>query len=260
VRFSKEAHVIPQGLGNRKWLTWEECDDCNAWAGTEFEDHLVKFLAPMRAALALPTVAPTVSHKTGTGGTRLDADVKKRITFGTFKSDDRSIESKLDEASKTLQIRISTQKFSPYRMAQSLALMTFRAVPARYLSRLSYLRDWLRGRIDLPAHMVSVFVPGADDSAPSVGFFLARRLLIGMPTGLVIFQYGCTWIAWHLPTITKREPSRRPFPVIPYSRVAPFAPITELLPVTSQDVTTWTFDLEIQFEQVLPGPPEPSEQ
>src|SRR5262245_39868882 len=27
-RFSKEAHVIPQALGNRKWLTWEECDEC----------------------------------------------------------------------------------------------------------------------------------------------------------------------------------------------------------------------------------------
>src|SRR5262245_50962591 len=47
--FKKKAHVIPQGLGNRALITWEECDICNGGLGSNLEDDLLKYMALIRA-------------------------------------------------------------------------------------------------------------------------------------------------------------------------------------------------------------------
>lgn len=46
--FSKEAHTLPASFGNRHHTSNEECDQCNAQYGSEYEEHLALWLNPER--------------------------------------------------------------------------------------------------------------------------------------------------------------------------------------------------------------------
>lgn len=48
VTFSTRPHVIPELLGNRFLLHYDECDDCNSWFGKNFEAKLGSFTQPFR--------------------------------------------------------------------------------------------------------------------------------------------------------------------------------------------------------------------
>jgi len=46
--FRKDAHLIPQLLGNKKLLSDHECDSCNKLFGIQYEDNLANFLGVAR--------------------------------------------------------------------------------------------------------------------------------------------------------------------------------------------------------------------
>jgi hypothetical protein len=52
--FRKDAHAVPEFLGNKSLFSMNECDECNAILASGYEDHLAKwthfFRAMMRSA------------------------------------------------------------------------------------------------------------------------------------------------------------------------------------------------------------------
>lgn len=47
-KFSSDAHVIPQAIGNRYLLSWFECDACNKLFGDRYEPSFTNFLSHLR--------------------------------------------------------------------------------------------------------------------------------------------------------------------------------------------------------------------
>src|SRR4051812_14719952 len=50
VTFKSDAHAVPEFLGNRSILSLNECDSCNTFFATEYEDHLSKWSLFARSA------------------------------------------------------------------------------------------------------------------------------------------------------------------------------------------------------------------
>lgn len=50
VSFSKKAHAIPESLGNKSLMLYDECDSCNGYFGNEVEPHLIEYLNLYRVA------------------------------------------------------------------------------------------------------------------------------------------------------------------------------------------------------------------
>src|SRR5690606_15011171 len=50
VAFSKIAHAIPEFIGNKSILSLNECDTCNEFFANQYEDHLSKWMNPLRSA------------------------------------------------------------------------------------------------------------------------------------------------------------------------------------------------------------------
>lgn len=46
--FQHDAHLIPQSLGNKKYIQYEECDSCNNRFGRTIDNALTEFLNPYR--------------------------------------------------------------------------------------------------------------------------------------------------------------------------------------------------------------------
>src|SRR5437763_682960 len=47
VSFKKDAHILPEMLGNKSFFSDFECDSCNKLFGS-YEDHFAKILEPYR--------------------------------------------------------------------------------------------------------------------------------------------------------------------------------------------------------------------
>lgn len=48
VSFKKKAHVIPEGIGNKKLFSLSECDSCNSFYGNTIENDLNNLLSPYK--------------------------------------------------------------------------------------------------------------------------------------------------------------------------------------------------------------------
>ncbi|WP_017732243.1 HNH endonuclease [Nafulsella turpanensis] len=46
--FENKAHAIPEGLGNKKLILFEECDDCNKEFSKSIEPHIIEYLSFFR--------------------------------------------------------------------------------------------------------------------------------------------------------------------------------------------------------------------
>lgn len=70
VSFKKEAHVIPQSIGNRYLLSYFECDSCNHFFGTTYDDSFANFFSDSRAMAAIKsqTTGKSIKHKESNTG------------------------------------------------------------------------------------------------------------------------------------------------------------------------------------------------
>jgi hypothetical protein len=76
VKFNKVAHCIPECLGNRKLISYYECDSCNDKFGKTIENQLGLMIKPYKAFRQLT--------KKGGGTTQLSTDVDIHYENGTF--------------------------------------------------------------------------------------------------------------------------------------------------------------------------------
>lgn len=53
VSYSRDAHTISEGLGNKSIITNDECDKCNEDLGREIEQDLMTYLSPMRTFMSV---------------------------------------------------------------------------------------------------------------------------------------------------------------------------------------------------------------
>lgn len=53
VTFSKVAHTISEGLGNKSIITNDECDCCNEDLGRDIEQDLIVYLSPLRTFMSI---------------------------------------------------------------------------------------------------------------------------------------------------------------------------------------------------------------
>ncbi|WP_437338458.1 DUF2934 domain-containing protein [Sorangium sp. So ce394] len=152
--FAKEAHVVPEFLGNRDLITREECDECNKDACDE-EGHLATFLAVDRA-FAMIRSARRRNIDLG-WGEALPKSLARRRTPNTsagqltINIDTETVNVSL--ARTGLHFEANLQPYKPAMVARALARILVRAVPSEHLSKLKNLVALLRGRWDRPCFM-----------------------------------------------------------------------------------------------------------
>jgi hypothetical protein len=99
VSFKKDAHMIPDYLGNRHLLSDDECDSCNEKFGKTYEDHFAKYLG----------ISRTINKVRGREGVPTfnsnSLKAKKESFFGI---QDSIVISKLNDESDLLEFNLDT--------------------------------------------------------------------------------------------------------------------------------------------------------
>lgn len=143
VTFKKEAHVLPQSLGNKGWLTHDECDGCNELVG-RYESALVASLAPYRLTSSYKRGRP--KFKDPKSGSFLLSDHAKNI-FVSEPAPSGGLAEVKSESEVLLRVPIDGHR--PLSICKALARIALLLIPEIRRSH-RHLRKWLLGKLILP--------------------------------------------------------------------------------------------------------------
>ena len=117
VRFSKVAHCIPRFLGNQRWISNYDCDECNENIFSKMEGDLQKFLQlplvinRIRGRYGVPTLKDSQIL-------RIEYDTEKKTIIIKCKDEDFDIDC--ESGSFILNSDAKTQAFVPINIAKIL--------------------------------------------------------------------------------------------------------------------------------------------
>ncbi len=160
VSFRKEAHAIPEFLGNKSVISMNECDICNEFFAREYEDHLSKWFGPMRSLCQM-------RGKKGTPKYKSDTFIAARGDKGMelFMNADSSTMNIKERSSGTFKIPVEmkTQPYVPVRAAQAFIKSAISVLPRELLSECQNTILWLLNKATVNLDTFPVlyaFTPG----------------------------------------------------------------------------------------------------
>lgn len=202
VTFKKEAHVIPAGLGNRTLYYLNECDDCNSQF-SYYENELVNYLAFDRIFIG--------ARKRPGSGTPKYKPINKQ-SFLKMNPESNSLNINIDQQEGIFEIeekdgqKVMTFKINnppPYRpldICKCLAHMGWALLEDEDKKIVSYVPDWLLGKIDIfPLYMDIAFVKGNGYAHVILEVFKTVNELSSNYPYLIRFTYGTKIISFYLP-------------------------------------------------------------
>ncbi len=137
--FRKEAHSLPELIGNKSIVSLYECDCCNDTFARAVEDHLAKFLCISRSLTGVRGKQGVPSFKTASQKSRIDV-TGDRITIADFQGDRIS---HLDPAGNRVLIGAESQPFVPLAVFKCFTKMALSIMPEPEVANFAHALPWI---------------------------------------------------------------------------------------------------------------------
>ncbi len=255
--FRTDAHLMPEGFGNRELFSSQECDTCNGNSGRALEDQLAKFLNPLRAIAPIVSRPGGVKHKLHDEGSYLvNAKDGDPTTVCIIQNDPTVVLGQVDD--HTISLRVRKQPHSPHRAIQAIARMGFMALPEALLPEFEHIRSWLRGECEHQPTATIVHVPGPGLRVSQLAVYLRKQPVVGLPPLVVAYNFATVVLFWHAPSQSLRIPMEAPLPTFGLSPFYPFVPSGFKITILRDEVLRESHDeYQIRFTRRVEVTPRP---
>lgn len=135
----KEAHAIPELVGNKTIIAMDECTTCNE-TFSSLEDDLGKMLHLSRAICRIEGKKGVPSFPALKGKSRIDVTGDK-IEIKQYADDPLS---KFDEGTATIDMGGKSAPFTPLAVYKSLTKMALAIMPPAFLPNFAHTIDWIK--------------------------------------------------------------------------------------------------------------------
>lgn len=139
VTFNNEAHAIPEFIGNKRLITYYECDTCNSKFSKLLENHMANYmnlhhtLSQVRGKNGVP------SFKSNLKKSRIDL-TSSNIKMESHEGDDIF---ELDESTKILKITGTRATYIPIAIYKCLTKMALTIMPQNELDNFKNTLNWI---------------------------------------------------------------------------------------------------------------------
>ena len=183
VAFRKDAHAIPEFLGNKSIFTRNECDECNQKLAHSVEDHLAKWFGPIRTVCQMPGERGFPKYKASDGSARVERG-KEGLHFELI---DHAAYGKVQDhlsgvGPVDLPLSMPTERYIPIAAAKCLVKVACCLAPPEDVPYLRHTISWVTSqdhsscplRID-PMLVQYSFTPGPMPYGDGQVFLMRRR-------------------------------------------------------------------------------------
>jgi len=142
VKFKQDAHVIPQSIGNRYLLSFFECDNCNHFFGSTYEDSFANFFSDSRAFANVKNQnsGKTPKHKENkTGFEIMHTGKSVEIYFGESHPE----VLKLDPEKKELILTVTLPSHIPIHVFKAMVKMAMCLIEESEIEQFGNCFKWL---------------------------------------------------------------------------------------------------------------------
>lgn len=162
-KFSNSSHLIPEFLGNRHLLAFDECDNCNQSFSENLEGDLDRLTRPIRAFLGIKKKRKKGGRRSPKFESKGKATQLWRMTDPhryviLDRADARIIER--DEENKRYTFRLPAEPFSWIEVYRALAKIGFGILPPEELPRYDHVRQWIIQKKARVEGLTGVFAMG----------------------------------------------------------------------------------------------------
>lgn len=191
VTFQSVAHAVPEFLGNKAILSMNECDECNKFLATNYEDHLSKWsllgrtISQVRGKRGRPAFK-TKTLRIDPGEKGLDIKLKDPAITNDEMRDGGPFEF-------TLPGDTTSQPHIPVRAAMALIKVACSICPAEELPQCRGAIDWLMQRKEAAFHELPVLyasTPGPISQLCGEVILLRRKNKSREPYLWCLVQFG----------------------------------------------------------------------
>lgn len=198
VTFKQQAHVIPQALGNRTLLSYEECDTCNTQGG-RLEDDFAKYLSILRPFAGTRIGGKgSVKLKPGKLSYIKGSSVNNSITVELNSLDPCVKIERVD--SNNIRITAKRPPLTVLNVPKALGRMIWFALPKDGLKYYKHLLEWIRGEISpLPVYFAEGFRGGPPSTITTLTVFEEAENKQSMPPIIGQLAWGNTVFVFWVP-------------------------------------------------------------
>lgn len=176
VKFKKEAHTLPELIGNKLLFSLDECDTCNEYFDKNLENDLANFLGIERTTTKIQGKRGIPKHKSKEGN-------RVEVVGGDIlilESEDIPITHVIDE--NTIRLSSEKSKYTPIEVYKCFTKMALAILPDIDIDchRFSETINWVRHNIEPLNYdnqilqMYSTFISG-NNPLPAIRIMLFRR-------------------------------------------------------------------------------------
>jgi hypothetical protein len=135
----KEAHALPESVGNTSIIAKDECSKCNDYFAHSIEDDFGKYLNLSKSATRIPGKKGIPSFKTSKGKSRIDWE------NGKFKVEQYYDDpfASIDVATKTVTMASESQPCTPLAIYKCFTKMAIAIMPPHFLHDYRQTIAWL---------------------------------------------------------------------------------------------------------------------
>lgn len=208
ISFKKDAHVIPAAFGNRRFFSYEECDECND-KGSVIENDLANFLTLERQLSFIPARQGTPKYRHPEKKSFMKSSIEKHaLHLHMFEGENELKIKKVDKNKRELSVQLP-----PYRLTSiSKALGRMAIFISSHLENLPIEQTlkWIQGEVSwFPLIFYRVLVPGT--ACKNAGILIWKATLNGnTPTYLLAFVYSVAILLFYLPDEMGKQPQDPP--------------------------------------------------
>ncbi len=262
VSFRKEAHALPESIGNKSLFTYYECDTCNQAFGEGCENDFGNWSLPMRTMARIRGKSGIPTIKQGPNGAWR---VEEHPTGLSLSVDETEAFYEDDETNKTLKLHLRRAPYRPVMVVQAMIKMALSIMPEEQMLNFQQALDWIRPGSQLtamaaPTPFLYTFISGPVASdAITVAVLTRQRDELVMPYSFLLLVYGHEMLQMAIPSIErdrhhygKRMELQR-FPCFrDEGGTAPGNTVSMALPFYTTDVVRdGSIILDMQYQQKL---------
>ena len=263
VTFRKEAHALPEFVGNKSLFTYYECDSCNHAFGSGFENDFGNWSLPMRTLSRIHGKSGIPTIKQGPNNTwRIDGHPDGL----NISSDDPEAFIEDDPSTRTLKLHLFRGAYRPIGVVQTLVKIALSIMPEEKLPNFQKALDWIRPsnpltRLVAPTPFLHTFLSGpvANDLI-TVAVCTRLRDDLVTPYAFLLLMYGHEMLQLVIPSLEKdqhhygKPMEFRRFPCFrDEGGLAPGPIETRSLPFDSPDIISGeSLIFNIQYQEKVP--------
>lgn|GEM_PF-1319911 len=207
VTFDNKAHIIPEALGNKGLITYEECDECNSKFGKTIEKDLINFFDIFRVFYGVKGKNGTPTLKFN-DKTQINHYTKKELD-GIIKKENLGLTKELnenltvvvshninfDEKTRTLQVPLELDnKIATGNIYKALCKMIISLVEPNELKYLQNTISWINSEekktYDIPK-IASTIIHNMYVDTPKIIFYIRKDNDTNLPHIVGEFNFKC---------------------------------------------------------------------